>query len=251
MRRVRSASWTSRSASWRRSSGSAASRRMSWLNPTIEASGLLSSWATPDTSWPIASIFWAWMSSACRRSCSVRSRRRTSRRGSPSSSTRATSTSSGNSLAVAPDADRPARERLADGQTGRALAQSLVVHLVLGEVGRLTTQQPLALGPEHPQGGLVGVDHRPVGQGRRGGRRAIPRTASGSGAPTPSSRSRRRKFASEIEQIVATRSSRRDRRGARRADDRSRPRCRRRPRHRCGPGWRRRRSRRRARARSM
>ena len=47
IRRVRVASSTSRSASWRRSSGRAGSRRMSWLNPRIEASGLLSSWATP------------------------------------------------------------------------------------------------------------------------------------------------------------------------------------------------------------
>ena len=37
--------------------------RISWLKATIAASGLLSSWATPETSWPIASIFWAWSSS--------------------------------------------------------------------------------------------------------------------------------------------------------------------------------------------
>ena len=97
MRLVRSASWTSRPASCFMSSGSRSSPRISWLNAMIAASGLLSSWATPDTSWPIASIFWACSSSLVRRSWSDRSRTsERKRRWSPSSTTR-TSTSTGNS----------------------------------------------------------------------------------------------------------------------------------------------------------
>ena len=50
MRRVRSDSWTRRPASCRMSSGSRSSPRSSWLKAMIAASGLFSSWATPDTS---------------------------------------------------------------------------------------------------------------------------------------------------------------------------------------------------------
>ena len=74
MRRVRSASWTSRPASCFMSSGSRWSPRISWLKAMIAASGLFSSWATPETSRPIASIFWACSSSLVRRSWSDRSR---------------------------------------------------------------------------------------------------------------------------------------------------------------------------------
>ena len=63
IRRVRAASSMSSSASCRRSAGRRGSRKMSWPNAMIAASGLLSSWTMPGTSWPIASIRWAWASS--------------------------------------------------------------------------------------------------------------------------------------------------------------------------------------------
>ena len=92
-----SASSTSRSALWRRSSGRAGSRRMSWLNPRIAASGLLSSWATPGDELAdglhllgldelgLQALLLGQVADD-----------RTRIRGSPSSSIRRTSTSSGN-----------------------------------------------------------------------------------------------------------------------------------------------------------
>ena len=47
---------------------------MSVLRPMIDAIGLLSSWATPETRIPTVSIFWAWTSSVWSRWRSVRSR---------------------------------------------------------------------------------------------------------------------------------------------------------------------------------
>ncbi len=207
IRRVRVASSTRRSALWRRSSGRFGSRRMSWLNPRIAASGLLSSWATPETSWPVASIFCAWISSACRRSCSVRSRE-------PDEEPRLAVELDardldvlGESLAIAPDADRTARE----GGT----------HRELRDAAPASSRRPRRSGRAR-----TGCRPRSHSRSARNIRCAaslasttvpemsVTTRASGDSSKSvryrrsdPSNRSRRRKFASEIEAIVATRSS--------------------------------------------
>ena len=166
MRRVRVASSTSRSAEWRSSSGRAGSRRMTWLNPRIEASGLLSSWATPDTSWPVASIFWAWTSSAWRRSCSVRSRTRTQEA----------------ALAVELDggdvdldregscrrrAGRPPGTRTSRRPAGhRALART-PAQVDVGQVGHALADEPRPVAAEQVHGRGVGIDDRAVVRGAR------------------------------------------------------------------------------------
>ena len=73
MRPARSAwSWMTRRCSRGKSGGSSRSSSSS-VSPAIEVSGLLSSCATPDTSWPIEAILSFWMSWASSVRCSVTS----------------------------------------------------------------------------------------------------------------------------------------------------------------------------------
>ena len=178
---------------------------MSWLKPTIAASGLLSSWATPGARRPATSIFCAATISASRRCWAVRSRIRASSRGSPSTSNRVVSCFGREPTAIATDPGCAGAERFARPAARRVRDRAPldVVHGDLLRVaGRAATRVRRRYSRKACSFASTSVPSRRV---RSMGSRD-PRNMARNRSSAPITRSRSRKFSSAMDAIEATRS---------------------------------------------